>query len=49
MVFPIVGNLALSLSAKTVALTSWILDVESLCEHETAKTFVGGKEHTSGI
>ena len=44
-----VGNLALSLSAKTVALASWILAMESLCEHKAAKTCVGGKEHKSGI
>ena len=32
-----------------MALASWILAVESLCEHEAAKTWVGGKDHKSGI
>ena len=49
MVFPVVAILELSLSAKAVALGSWILAVESVCEREAAKTWVGGKEHKSGI
>ncbi|KAL0007236.1 hypothetical protein SO802_008738, partial [Lithocarpus litseifolius] len=43
LVFPMVGNLALSLSAKAVAL-GFEFGHGVLCEHEAANMSIGGKE-----